>query len=70
MFRETAGAADQTIDELLDSIERHETDRRSAWVLSAVEAYKAACRAAGEEPSQEDIWLVVLSALQLEEEAV
>jgi hypothetical protein len=67
VFRDTVGAADHTIDELIDNIERHDDDQRSARILSAVEAYKAACLAAGEEPTQEDAWLVVLSALQLEE---
>lgn len=38
-------------------------------LLRAVETYKASCLAAGEEPTTEDSWLVLLSALQLEDEA-
>lgn len=70
MFREPAADDGHTIDDLIDEIERHDDQRdeqRSAWVLSAVETYKAACLASGEAPSQEDVWLVVLSALQLED---
>ena len=70
MFRDTAVDAGQTIDDLVDDIQRTEDEqsqRRSAWVLSAVDAYKASCLAAGEAPTQEDVWLVVLSALQLED---
>ena len=64
MFRETAGVADLTIDERLEALEDNElTDR----LLSAVETYKQSCRAAGEEPTEEDAWLVLLSALQLAE---
>jgi hypothetical protein len=64
VFRETEEVAGQTVDEQLDNIE---SDDRSRWVRSAVEAYKASCVAAGEEPTQEDAWLVLLSALQLED---
>ena len=39
----------------------------SGHLLRAVEAYKASCEAAGETPTQEDAWLVLLSALQLDE---
>ena len=39
----------------------------SRHLLHAVEAYKASCAAAGEQPTQEDAWLVLLSALQLED---
>jgi hypothetical protein len=70
VFRETADSAGQSEEELIESIDRHEAKRanqRSAWLLSALEAYKASCRAAGEVPTQEDAWLVVLSALQLED---
>lgn len=35
-------------------------------LLRAVERYKAACAAAGEEPNASDAWLVFLSALRVE----
>ena len=70
MFRESAETVEQVesqvleealagVDEAGSGLSRH--------LLSAVETYKASCAAAGEEPTQEDAWLVLLSALQLEE---
>jgi hypothetical protein len=38
-------------------------------LLRAVETYKASCTAAGEEPTTEDSWLVLLAALGHEEKA-
>ena len=37
--------------------------RRSLRILRAVEAYKAACAAEGQQPTEEDSWLVLLAAL-------
>ena len=70
MFRETVSDlirsddTDQILDEL---VEIDDDSDLSRWLLSAVETYKAACLAAGEEPTEEDAWLVLLSALQLED---
>lgn len=56
-----ADEADEAIDEVaagaaVDPI----LERR---LLRAVETYKVACLAAGEEPTEEESWLVFLSAL-------
>lgn len=64
MFRDATEMAELSLDEQLEIIEESALTRR---VLSAVETYKEACRVAGEEPTEEDAWLVLLSALQLEE---
>lgn len=37
-------------------------------LLSAVETYKASCVAAGEVPTVEDSWLVLLSALRQDDD--
>ena len=70
MFRETVGDlinADYT-DQILDELVETDGDSDlSRWLLSAVETYKATCHAAGEQPTEEDAWLILLSALQLED---
>lgn len=68
MFRETV----ETLDQISNQADNEETmgaadGERSRQLLRAVEAYKASCAAAGEAPTQEDAWLVLLSALQFEE---
>ena len=70
MFRESVETIEQ-IDQLVSQDLIGASDEADAglsrYLLRAVEAYKASCAAAGEEPTQEDAWLVLLSALQLEE---
>ena len=72
VFRESAQSAD-TVElvenqELSEVMESAGVDAElSRHLLRAVEAYKASCAAAGETPTQEDAWLVLLSALQLDE---
>ena len=70
MFRESAEAVEQVenqgLGEVLEGVDEVEAGL-SRYLLRAVETYKASCAAAGEEPSQEDAWLVLLSALQLED---
>ena len=75
MFRERAETVEQSENQVLDMAladlaglsagDESEADL-SRHLLHAVETYKAACAVAGEEPTQEDAWLVLLSALQLE----
>ena len=54
-------AVDETRDEGADPV----LTRR---LLRAVETYKASCAVAGEEPTVEDGWLVLLSTLSREED--
>ena len=71
MFRESAETVEQVESQLLVGVADEVGDEAefglSHTLLRAVEAYKASCAAAGEEPTQEDAWLVLLSALQLED---
>ena len=79
MFRESAETVEQSENQVLDVVLAEliglaglpagdESDAElSRHLLRAVETYKASCAAAGEEPTQEDAWLVLLSALQLED---
>jgi hypothetical protein len=74
VFRESADTAEQVeIQELSEVVEvtgladAGVDGGLSGHLLRAVEAYKASCAAAGETPTQEDAWLVLLSALQLDE---
>ena len=46
-----------------DEDELEDADARTRRLLHAVESYKAACAAIGTEPTQEEAWLVFLSAL-------
>ena len=67
MFRESAQSADAVEQvEAQDLVEGVDAGL-SRHLLRAVEAYKASCEAAGEEPNREDAWLVLISALQLDE---
>jgi hypothetical protein len=57
-----------TEPEVLDRTEeadelRDGDDRRTRFILRAIEAYKASCAANGEEPTEEESWLVLLAAL-------
>jgi hypothetical protein len=71
MYREEAAVAalEATADEALSedlpaaSVEHLDVSRR---LLRAVETYKAGCAVAGEQPTEEDSWLVLLAALQHE----
>ena len=67
MFRESGQSADSV--EQVDSQDVVEgvDAGLSRHLLRAVEAYKASCEVAGEEPNREDAWLVLLAALQLDE---
>jgi hypothetical protein len=51
------------LDAPLDEDEMEDGDERTRRLLRAVETYKAACAAVGTEPTQEEAWLVFLSAL-------
>lgn len=57
--------ADQlaALDAPLDESELEDGDERTHRLLHAVETYKAVCAATGTEPTQEEAWLVFLSAL-------
>jgi hypothetical protein len=79
VFRESAETVEQSENLVLDMAltdladlaglsagDESEADL-SRHLLHAVETYKAACAVAGEAPTQEDAWLVLLSALQLED---
>ena len=76
MFRESAESVEQSENQVLDVVlaemagvtfEGESEADLSRHLLRAVETYKASCAVAGEEPTQEDAWLVLLSALQLED---
>ena len=66
MYRETLEAErEQLVEtELTEDTNGEVATRR---LLRAVETYKASCLVNGEEPTVEDSWLVLLSALHLEE---
>jgi hypothetical protein len=77
VFRESAETAEQTVEQIESQVldlalagvaegADAESDL-SRHLLHAVEAYKASCAVAGEQPTQEDAWLVLFSALQLED---
>lgn len=40
---------------------------RSRRIRRAIEAYKAACAAEGQEPSEEECWLILLAAVNVPE---
>jgi hypothetical protein len=70
MLRDTAmTGTEPQVGEVAEEGEQHGGDvllqRR---LLRAVEQYKAACWAEGEEPTEEDAWLVFLAALQFEDD--
>ncbi len=57
-----------TEPEVLDRTEetddlRDDDAHRTRFILRAIEAYKASCAAHGEEPTEEESWLVLLAAL-------
>jgi hypothetical protein len=78
VFRESAETVEQSEYQVVDAVlaelagvtagsEGEAEADLSRHLLRAVETYKAACAVAGEEPTQEDAWLILLSALQLED---
>ena len=71
VFRESVDTVEQVenqaLPEAAEVAEAGADAGLSGHLLRAVEAYKASCAAAGETPTQEDAWLVLLSALQLDE---
>ena len=70
VYKDGAVAAPEALpeEELREEVsaERAEQLELSRHLLRAVETYKASCQVAGEEPTEEDSWLVLLSALQHE----
>ena len=67
VFRESAESVEPVENREMEGLVEEAEAGLSRKLLSAVETYKAACAAAGEEPTQEDAWVVLLSALQLED---
>ena len=67
VFRESAETVEQSDILELSQVAAAADEGLSRHLLRAVEAYKASCVAAGETPTEEDAWLVLLSALQLDE---
>ena len=67
MYRETLEATREevAVDDVLEEGADPVLTRR---LLRAVETYKASCAVAGEEPTVEDSWLVLLTTLSREEE--
>jgi hypothetical protein len=73
VYKDGAVAAPEALseEELREEVsaeraERAEQLELSRHLLRAVETYKASCQVAGEQPTEEDGWLVLLSALQRE----
>ena len=70
MYRESVLAAPEALpqDELREDVSAEQAQQLelSRHLLRAVETYKASCLVAGEEPTEEDSWLVLLATLQRE----
>jgi|GEM_PF-5917296 len=67
MYRETLEATREEV--AIDDVREEGADPvLTRRLLRAVETYKASCAVAGEEPTVEDSWLVLLTTLSREEE--
>jgi hypothetical protein len=67
MYRETLEAEPVALPEI-ETQTQSTSDEVTRRLLRAVETYKVSCAINGEEPTVEDSWMVLLSALSFEED--